>query len=373
MSAIKHVNVINDARGEWWSIYQADCVSFQRQLPDECIDFSIHSPPFANLYTYSDALNDMGNCVDDKQFFEQYRFLVREKLRTTRPGRLCAVHCKQLVDYRGRDGRAGLRDFRGEIIRVYEEAGWKYHSEVTIWTDPVLERARTNAHGLLYKQLRADSSFSRQGLAEYVCVFRKWASDDDPNVVPVTHTEEDFTLNEWQQIASPVWVLKDGSREAADGLPFTVPVEDIRRTDVLNVAQAREDKDEKHMCPLQLSVVERAVRLWSNPGDVVQSDFAGIGSEGVGAMRVRDGLGIRRPRRFIGTELKESYFNTAIKNLKGFEPDGAGQTVNLFDWLNSKKGAPGPAVDVSPAPTPPAETPSPARSPRGRFSKKSTT
>lgn len=325
------IKVVNEAHGNGWAFYEAEAVSFARQMPDNSVDFGIHSPPFANLYTYSDSAHDMGNCANDAQFFEQYRYLIREQLRVLRPGRCIAVHCKQLVDYRGRDGRAGLRDFRGEIIRHYEDLGFKYHSEVFIWTDPVLERARTNAHGLLYKSLRADSSFSRQGMAEYLCVFRKWAAAEDPNVVPVTHTKETFTLDEWQQLASPAWVLRDDTRSAADGLPFTIPVEDIRRTDVLNVQAARDDKDEKHMCPLQIPIITRAVRLWSNPGDVVWSAFGGIGSEGVGAMQVRDGTGAARPRKFIGTELKNSYWKTGVENLRTAEPKAKGSQISLFE------------------------------------------
>jgi len=250
-------------RNEDYQLYHGDCVTVARALPDDSIHFSIFSPPFSSLYIYSDAIEDMGNSADDDEFFAHFDFLIPELLRITKPGRLCAVHCKDLVNYKGRDGAAGIRDFSGEIIRHFSAAGWQYHSKVTIWKDPVIEMQRTKAHGLLYKQLRADSTFSRQGMPEYLLIFRKWAQSEEQELAiePVTHTKEDFPLDIWQRYASPVWF-------------------DIRQTRVLNVEQARESQDEKHICPLQLDVIERAVQLWSNPGDVVFSPFAGIGSEG---------------------------------------------------------------------------------------------
>lgn len=290
-------NCINQASGVDWTLYQGDSAEVIRGIPDASVGLSVYSPPFSNLYTYSDSERDMGNCVDDAQFLAHYGFMVRELLRITRPGRVCAVHCKDLVDYKGRDGRAGLRDFPGEIIRCHEANGWKYHSRVTVWKDPVIEMQRTKAHGLLYKQLRGDSSFSRQGLAEYVLIFRKWAEDGE-EVSPVTHTPESFPLSQWQEWASPVWMRID-------------------QTNVLNVQQARDDRDEKHMCPLQLDLIERCVRLWSNAGDVVFSPFAGIGSEGVQALKAS--------RRFVGVELKESYWRSACANLRG-----ATSQVELF-------------------------------------------
>jgi DNA modification methylase len=277
--------------GQDWQLYHGDCVTVARSLPENSMHFSIFSPPFSGLYIYSDAIEDMGNAVNDDEFFKHFDFLIPELLRLTKPGRLCAVHCKDLVNYKGRDGAAGLRDFSGEIIKRFSASGWVYHSKVTIWKDPVIEMQRTKAHGLLYKQLRADSTFSRQGLPEYLLLFRKWPQDEheEAHIEPVTHTHEDFPLEIWQRYASPVWF-------------------DIRQTRVLNVEQARESQDEKHICPLQLDVIERAVQLWSNPGDVVFSPFAGIGSEGFEALR----LG----RKFVGVELKESYFQVARKNLE---------------------------------------------------------
>lgn len=289
------VRCLNEAHGDSFALYNGDCVEVLRQMPDACVGLGLYSPPFSSLYTYSDAANDMGNCTSDEQFYEQYSYLVRELHRVLKPGRLVAVHCKDLVDYAGSSetGMAGLRDFPGELIRIHKAAGFAWHSRVTIWKCPVTEMQRTKAHGLLYKQLRADSTFSRQGLAEYLLVFRKWALEGDP-VEAVRHTADEFPLTQWQEWASPVWMTID-------------------QTNVLNVAKAREDRDEKHMCPLQLDVIERAIVLWSNPGDVVLSPFAGIGSEGFGA--------IQRRRRFVGIELKPSYFRDAARNLAA-----AGQT-----------------------------------------------
>lgn len=276
--------------GAGFTVYNGDCVRVAKQLESNSIDFSIYSPPFANLYIYSDDVQDMGNCKDDDEFFAQYRFLIAEKYRITKPGCLSAVHCKNLVNYAGRDGMAGLRDFRGEIIRAHVDLGWAYHSEITIWKDPVIEMQRTKAQGLLYKQLRANSKYTRMGMAEYLIIFRKWGEGMNEN--PVTHTKENFDLLQWQKWASPVWM-------------------DINQTKVLNGKIAREDQDEKHICPLQLDVIERAITLWSNPGDLVYSPFTGIGSEGYGALS----LG----RRFVGSELKKSYAEWACINLRNLE------------------------------------------------------
>lgn len=284
-----NVRVLREAHGENFALYHADCVEFARQMPDASIDFSIYSPPFSNLYCYSDSARDMGNCADDTEFLAQYRYLLTEMHRALRPGRLTSVHCKDLVNYKGSSGMAGLRDFPGEIIRLHQDAGFAYHSRVTIWKDPVVEMQRTKAHGLLYRQLRTDSSFSRQGLAEYVLTFRKWADSEGNGVERVGHTVDEFPLDQWQKWASPVWM-------------------DIDQTNVLNVTMARENGDEKHMCPLQLDVIERCVGLWSNIGNVVFSPFAGVGSEGVVALRMG--------RKFIGTELKGSYFDHAHRHLR---------------------------------------------------------
>lgn len=294
--------------GKNFSIYNGDCVRVIKEIPSNSVHFNIFSPPFANLYIYSSDLADMGNCKNTDEFFKQFDFLIPELYRITKPGRLCAVHCKQLVKYKGRDGRAGLTDFRGKIIEHFEKFNWQYHSEVTIWADPVLEMQKTKAHGLLYKQVRKDASFSRQGLPDYLIVFRKWADEDDEELIePVEHTKEDFPLPIWQNYASPVWM-------------------DIRRTNVLNIYQAREDKDEKHICPLQLDVIERAIDLWTNPGDIVFSPFMGIGSEVYTAVKMG--------RKGIGIELKESYFEWAYKNIMMAVKES--NQVSIFDVIEKQ-------------------------------------
>jgi len=300
------IECLDSAHGRAWSFYNGDSIEVMRQMPERCVDFILYSPPFSNLYTYSQSQRDMGNCVDDEEFFRHYGYLVDELYRMLRPGRLCAVHCKELVDYRVSAGRAGLRDFPGELIRAHERAGFKLHSRITIWKCPVTEMQRTKAHGLLYRTLRTDASHTRAGLPEYLLVFRRWPeTDDDADYAVVEHTigtSEEIPLDTWQKWASPVWM-------------------DINQTDVLNVEQAREDEDEKHMCPLQLDLIERAIKLWSNPGDVVLSPFGGIASEGYGALKAG--------RRFVGCELKPAYWKVGCRNLE--EVEGVKQT-SLFGF-----------------------------------------
>jgi hypothetical protein len=301
------VNVLDQQSGPDWTFYNGDVVEVIRGIPDRSVGLSVFSPPFSSLYTYSGSERDMGNAADDLEFLRHYGFLVPELYRITRPGRLVVVHCKDLVNYANSSGRAGLRDFPGALVRAHVRCRdpeckadpefrsegfcghglFTYASRVTIWKCPVTEMQRTKAHGLLYKQLRTDSTFSRQGLAEYLLVFRRWAAEGD-EVSPVTHTEASFPLDQWQEWASPVWM-------------------NIDQTDVLNVQQARTDRDEKHMAPLQLDLIERCVRLWSNPGDVVFSPFGGIASEGV--------VSLRHGRKFVGAELKPEYWRHGCRNL----------------------------------------------------------
>jgi DNA modification methylase len=299
------MNCFNQHHTDDFSLFNGDCCEVIKGLPDNSVHFQIFSPPFSSLYIYSDSIRDMGNCANDDEFFEQFDFLIPELYRTLLPGRLCAVHCKNLVNYQGRDGKAGLRDFRGEIIRHFIAHDFAYASEVVIWKDPVIEMQRTKANGLLYKTLRKDATFSRQGMPEYLLLFRKWADDETQNIVePVTNTHESFPLPQWQQWASPVWM-------------------DIKQTNVLNVQMARTDADEKHICPLQLDVIERAVKLWTNPGDVVLSPFAGIGSEIFGALKAG--------RRGLGIELKTSYYEQAIEFCESVI--AARSQGNLLDFI----------------------------------------
>lgn len=294
------IRCLGEAHGDRWSAYNADCVDLVRQLPDASVGFSIYSPPFANIFVYSDSVADMGNCASDDEFAQHYRYLIAEKLRVTKPGRLTAVHCSDLPSSKWKDGVIGLKDFPGEIIRSHQDAGWVFHSRVTVWRDPVVEMTRTKALGLLYKQLQKDSTRSRQGMADYVLVFRKPGENADP----VGHRPQHFPVSQWQQWASPVWM-------------------DIQQTNTLNVTMARDHADERHVCPLQLDLIERAITLWSNPGDVVLSPFMGIGSEGVVSVKLK--------RRFIGVELKTSYFRQASRYLDQADRSSA----SLFDVMEA--------------------------------------
>ncbi len=277
---------IDEAHGENWASYLGDCVEICRQLPAECVDFSIYSPPFGNLFVYSDQAADMGNCVSDEEFAAQYRFLVGEKLRLTKPGRISAVHCSDLPMTKWRDGAVGIKDFSGQIIKIHEDEGWILHSRRTIWKCPVTEMTRTKHVGLLYKQLKKDSVKSRGGMPDYLLTFLRPGENEHP----IVHTPDSFPLDQWREWASPVWST-------------------IQQSNVLNVKLAREANDERHLCPLQLDVIQRGVILWSNPGDVILSPFMGIGSEGVQALKMG--------RRFIGIELKRSYWEHAVSYLRG--------------------------------------------------------
>lgn len=277
------IRCLNEKHGTKYSAYHGDCVDIIGQLPDESVDFSVYSPPFGSLFVYSESAADMGNSTDD-EFAKHYAFLVEQKFRVTKPGRLTAVHCSDLPMTKWRDGAIGIKDFSGDIIRIHQDAGWIMHSRRTIWKCPVTEMTRTKHVGLLYKQLVKDSAKSRGGMPDYLLTFVK----PGENAEPITHTPENFPLDQWQEWASPVWMT-------------------IQQSNVLNVRQAREGNDERHLCPLQLDVIERALVMWSNEGDVVLSPFMGIGSEGV--------MSLKHGRKFIGTELKESYFKQATRYL----------------------------------------------------------
>jgi len=285
----QYTKVINQQHSNLWSLYHGDSVEIIKGLPSNSLHFTIFSPPFSSLYTYSNSERDMGNCRDDKQFFKHFgEFLVPELLRVTMPGRLLSFHCMNLPTSKQTHGVIGIRDFRGDLIRVFTNAGWIFHSEVCIWKDPVTAMQRTKALGLLHKQIKKDSCMSRQGIPDYLVTMRK--PGDNPE--RVSHTDETFPVDVWQQYASPVWM-------------------DINPSDTLQRESAREHNDERHICPLQLQVIQRALELWSNSNDVVFSPFAGIGSEGYQS--------IKMGRKFVGVELKESYFKQACLNLKAAE------------------------------------------------------
>ena len=268
-----------------------DCVEEVAKLADNSIDFSIFSPPFAELYVYSDDIRDMGNCQDYEEFFVHFQFLVKELARVIKSGRLVAVHCMDLPAMKGKDGYIGLKDFSGMLIQAFEKEGFIYHDRITIWKSPVVEMTRTKSIGLLHKTIKKDSSLSRTGIPDYILVFRNAGN----NLVPITHQDKDenkenyLPVNLWQKYAEPVWY-------------------DINYSDTLQYTSAREEKDEKHICPLQLETIRRCLHLWSNEGETVLSPFGGIGSEGYESLRLN--------RNYIGIELKESYYNQMQRNLK---------------------------------------------------------
>ena len=289
--------VMDQQIGENYAIYNGDCVELVRGLPDDSVHYSVFSPPFASLYTYSASPRDMGNCANDDEFFEHFGYLATELHRVIKPGRLVSMHCMLMPTSKARDGFIGLKDFRGDLIRAMQRAGFVFHSEVVIWKDPVTAMQRTKALGLLHKQLKKDSCMSRQGVPDYVVTMRKLG--DNPE--PVSHTNETFPVQSWQKYASPVWM-------------------DIDPSDTLQYRSAREHDDERHICPLQLDVIRRCLRLWSNPGDNVLSPFAGIGSEGY--------VALQEGRRFVGCELKRSYYEQAERNLASV--DSGGDQLRMF-------------------------------------------
>ena len=288
-----------------YALYNGDSCEVLGTLPDNSIDFSIFSPPFADLYCYSDSTADLGNCRSYDEFFTHFGFIMRELERVIKPGRLCAVHCIDIPAMKERDGYIGLKDFPGDIIRAFQQAGFIYHSRYTIWKDPLIEATRTKALGLMHKQLCKDSTMCRSGLPDYLITFRV----PGENASPVSHPDGltrycgrtdpggqgiKRSHNIWRTYASPVWM-------------------DIRQTNTLDARKARDSDDEKHLCPLQLDVIERACVLWSNPGEVVLTPFMGVGSEVYGA--------VLNGRRGIGIELKPSYYRQAVKNLASCKPD----------------------------------------------------
>lgn len=279
------MKVKNQYIDERMALYHGDSCEVLTEIPSDSVHFEIYSPPFASLYTYSNSERDLGNSKDKHEFYEHFEFIVKELYRVLMPGRLMAVHCMNLPTSKSRDGFIGIDDFRGDLIRMYQQAGFIYHSEVCIWKDPVIAMQRTKALGLLHKQIKKDSAMCRQGIPDYLVVMRK--PGDNPE--PITHTNETFPVDIWQRYASPIWT-------------------DINPSDTLQYRSARDNEDEKHICPLQLTVIRRALNLWTNPDDVVLTPFMGIGSEVVTALE--------NGRRAIGVELKDSYYKQAEKNAR---------------------------------------------------------
>lgn len=300
------VRCLNAIEGERYQAFNGDCVDVVAQLPDHSVGFSVYSPPFMSVFAYSSSEADMGNNATDDEFRTHYAFLIKEMTRVTKPGRLSAVHCSDLPFTKWKDGKIGIKDFSGDIIRAHEAEGWTLHSRVTIWRDPVVEMTRTKALGLLHKQVLKDSTRSRVGMPDYLLVFRA----PGENAEPVGHSRDELPVDRWQKLASPVWF-------------------DVRQTFTINSSQVtglplpKGDEDERHVCPLQIDVIENALFLWSNPGDVVLSPFMGVGSEGF--------VALKNGRRFVGVELKPEYFKQAARHLDHAERNRS----SLFDAMAS--------------------------------------
>lgn len=289
--------ITDESQGECWRLLLGDSCERLAEIPDNSVDLSVYSPPFASLYTYSPSERDLGNSATTDEFIEHYSYIIDHMLRITKPGRTSAVHVQQVAILKSRDGYVGLEDFRGRVIQAHIDAGWIYYGEVTVDKNPQLQAVRTKAQGLMFVQLRRDSAMSRPALADYVLIFHK----PGDNAIPI---QPDISNDTWIEWASPVWY-------------------GIAEMSTLNPGSGSEEADERHICPLQLPLIERAVRLWSNPGELVCSPFAGIGSEGY--------VAVQKGRRFIGIELKPSYWATAVENLKKAEYEASLPT--LFDEL----------------------------------------
>ncbi|MEV0214228.1 site-specific DNA-methyltransferase [Micromonospora sp. NPDC050695] len=289
--------ITDDAHGDNFRLMLGDSCERLAELGADSVDFSVCSPPFASLYTYSPSDRDLGNCASRGDFLEHYGFIIREQLRVTKPGRIAAVHVADLPTTKGVHGVIGLTDFSGEVVRAFVDAGWIYHGRVTVDKDPQVQALRTKAQALMFTTLHRDSSKTRPALPDYLLLFRK----PGENAVPIRGDVDNDT---WIQWARPVW-------------------HGIRESNTLNVQVARDQADERHICPLQLDLIERCVRLWSNPGELVLSPFAGIGSEGY--------VALEQGRLFVGCELKPSYWRVAAANLRDAEAKASAPT--LLDGL----------------------------------------
>lgn len=303
------MNIVEQETGENWVMFHGDTVDVAKGLRDRSVDLQVTSIPFGSLYTYSNSPRDFGNVRSDEQFFEQFAHLISEQARVMKPGRIMCTHLMNLPTSKERDGYIGLKDFRGDVIRAYQAHGFIFHSEVCVWKCPVTAVVRTKALGLLHKQLKKDSAMSRQGIPDYVVVFRTPGVNEER----IEHTNESFPVERWQRYASPVWASfgkpdEDGFLRCEDTEVKNDDSSGIDPTNTLQARSAREHEDERHLAPLQLEVIARCIRLWSNPGDVVWDPFGGIGSTGVVALAEK--------RRFIGAELKGSYYRQAVRNLR---------------------------------------------------------
>lgn len=305
------INVKEQYITDRYAMYCGDTTEVIGGVADDSVGLIVYSPPFSSLYTYSNSDRDLGNSRSDDEFFAHFDFIVKELYRILMPGRIMAVHCMNIPAMKERDGYIGIKDFRGDLIRCFQKRGFIFHSEVTIWKNPVTEMQRTKALGLLHKQIKKDSSKSRMGMPDYIVFMRK--QGDNPE--PITHTNESYPVSLWQNVASPAWEL-------------TPPVwNDINQSNTLN-RMFSDEESEKHIAPLQLDVIERIVNLYSNPNDVVFTPFMGIGSEVYQSVKMG--------RRAIGIELKDAYFEQAVKNMKSLEDEQA--QTSIFDFLKTERG-----------------------------------
>lgn len=310
----EHPYVTDDATGEGWRLMLGDSCERLAEVDGSSVDLIVYSPPFDSLYTYSPSERDLGNSASRSEFLEHYSFIVRELLRIVKPGRLCVVHCQQLSTTKATHGIIGLTDFRGDLIRQHQADGWIFHGEATVDKDPQAQAIRTKSHALMFVTLERDSSNNRPAMSDYLIVFRK----PGDNAVPV---KPEVTREEWIQWARPIWHSALDPTDATIDMGPLSSWYGIRETNTLNTAVAREDRDERHIAPLQLDLIERCVRLWSNRGETVLSPFAGIGSEGY--------VSVLHGRRFVGCELKPSYWQTAVANLG--KADAKVNTPTLLD------------------------------------------
>lgn len=331
---------MDQVEGNRYKAYNGDSIEVVAALPENSVGLSVFSPPFPGMYAYTNSPRDVGNVKNFSELVEHFHFLAESILRCTQPGRMCCVHLTQEPVFKGREGYVGLRDFRGDMIRCMEKAGWHYWTEVTIDKNPMLKASRTKEATLLFKTLAADSSMSRPALADYVIVFKKPGENSNPIRAGISEKYDNadgwITGDEWCEWAAPVWYRKMPNEKSPhypfqEGYPSRHQATDgINEGDVLrNFTQGRENDDEKHLCPLQLGVIERCVKLWSNPDDVVLSPFMGIGSEGY--------VSIRHNRRFIGCELKPSYFRVACENLRDAERNRINE-CDLFAFAEQQGG-----------------------------------
>lgn len=303
------MKVLNQYITERYAIYNGDTTEVITDIPDSSVGLEIYSPPFSSLYTYSNSDRDLGNSRNDAEFFMHFKFIAKELYRILKSGRIMAVHCMQIPAMKERDGYIGIKDFRGDLIRLFQECGFIFHGEVTVWKDPVVEMQRTKTLGLLHKQLKKDSSRTRMGLPDYIIFMRK----DGDNEECISHTNETFPVDLWQDYASPVW------REYASPVWWN-----INQSNTLN-KMFSDEESERHIAPLQLDVIERCVKLYSNEGDTVFTPFLGIGSEVYQSVKMG--------RKAIGIELKKEYFNQAVLNMKAL--DAEKNQLTIEDYFSS--------------------------------------